>query len=119
MVAKNSKTWNPGVKLHTIFDKIEGNGMKDVGAPVGKRFHYPTNKPRTKETVDALRSVEQNQDAFWNRMSRLFFINSRTQLFDLRYKGKRLALEKNQLQRTQECVEEVPREWFESSNHER
>jgi hypothetical protein len=98
-----------------MFDKIEGNRMKDIVAPIGKRFYYPTNKPRTKETVHALPSAEQNLDAFWNRVDKLFFIGSKTELFDLHRKGKRLAPEKHQLQKTPEWVEEIPRQWFEST----
>jgi hypothetical protein len=100
IIAKSSETWNPVLKLHTTFDKIEGNGMKDVVAPIGKMFYYPTSKPQTKEIVDALRSAEQNLDAFWNRVDKLFFIGSRTELFDLHRKGKRLTPERHQLQRT-------------------
>jgi hypothetical protein len=35
--------------------------------PSDKRFFYPAEKRRSKETVDALRQAEANLDAFWDR----------------------------------------------------
>lgn len=43
------------------------NQMKIVrlGEPGGRKFYYPVDKRRTKENVEAMRSAEQNLDAFW------------------------------------------------------
>jgi hypothetical protein len=38
--------------------------------PSDKKFHYPAEKRRTKETVEALRQAEANLDAFWEKFDK-------------------------------------------------
>jgi len=49
---------------------VVNEGLADV-SPTKKRFHYPVDKRRTKETVDALRSAERNLDKFWSAIDRI------------------------------------------------
>ena len=34
--------------------------------PLRDKFNYPTDRPRTKQTTDALRAAEKNLDSFWS-----------------------------------------------------
>ena len=38
--------------------------------PTGGRFHYPIDKRRTRENVEAMRQAEQNLDSFWKAFDR-------------------------------------------------
>ncbi|KAK4140966.1 uncharacterized protein C8A04DRAFT_31512 [Dichotomopilus funicola] len=46
-----------------------------LAEPRDKRFFYPVEKRRTKETVDALRQAEANLDAFWGKID--IFLNAK------------------------------------------
>jgi hypothetical protein len=39
--------------------------LGDDGDPTTRRFHYPVNKRRSKESHEAMRSAERHLDAFW------------------------------------------------------
>ncbi|KAF9421654.1 hypothetical protein BGZ94_008777 [Podila epigama] len=41
------------------------------GEPSDKKFYYPVDKRRTKETTEAMQQAEANLDAFWNRVDRV------------------------------------------------
>ena len=46
----------------------EGSSMTKpvkLGNPSDRKFYYPVDKRRSKENVEAMRSAEQNSDAFW------------------------------------------------------
>ncbi len=69
--------------------------------PSDKKFFYPTEKRRTKETVDALRQAESNLDVFWEKFDKCLHDRNgdlgRTAL-------RRLLSQKRALQRTPEWV---------------
>ncbi|KAK4234779.1 hypothetical protein C8A03DRAFT_46958 [Achaetomium macrosporum] len=69
--------------------------------PSDKRFFYPTEKRRTKETVEALRRAEANLDAFWEKFDKCLHPRagdlSKTALW-------KLLSQKRALQRTLEWV---------------
>jgi len=58
------------------------NQMKIVrlGEPGGRKFYYPVNKRRTKENVEAMRSAEQNLNAFWLSVDQNMRIRIRNKL---------------------------------------
>ncbi|KAL9618972.1 MAG: hypothetical protein Q9160_006366 [Pyrenula sp. 1 TL-2023] len=45
---------------------FEATDLADLGTPGGRRFFYPADKRRTKENTQALRSAEDNLNAFWS-----------------------------------------------------
>ncbi|KAK4236499.1 hypothetical protein C8A03DRAFT_16841 [Achaetomium macrosporum] len=73
--------------------------------PSDKRFFYPTEKRRTKETVEALRQAEANLDAFWEKFDKCLQAQSgdlsKTALWEL-------LSQKRTLQRTPEWVSPPP-----------
>ncbi|KAJ4300156.1 hypothetical protein N0V88_002825 [Collariella sp. IMI 366227] len=75
--------------------------------PSGKRFFYPNEKRRTKETVEALRQAEANLDAFWEKFDRSLY----SQAGDLQRAALGKLLSQNRtLQRTPEWVAPPPQE---------
>ena len=69
--------------------------------PSDKRFFYPTEKCRTKETVDSLRQAEGNLDIFWEKFDKCLH----DRVGDLRKTALRQLLsQKRTLQRTPEWV---------------
>lgn len=58
--------------------KLVSTGLASLGCPIylGEiRFHYPSDKRRTKETTEAMQLAEKNLDQFWAK-------------FDAKYKSK-------------------------------
>lgn len=75
--------------------------------PSDKKFFYPTEKRRTKETVDALRQAEANLDAFWDKFDKSLYAKAG----DLRKTAlQKLLSQKRTLQRTPEWVAPPPAE---------
>jgi hypothetical protein len=50
------------VSFYHVFDDVP---LSDLGIPKNKRFSYPVDKRRTKETTDDMRRAEANLDEFW------------------------------------------------------
>lgn len=85
-------------------------GLAPLGSPayaIGpKRFHYPSDKRRTRENTEAMQLAEQNLDEFWAR-------------FDAKYKSKvgktineiveGFLFQNRDLRRTPEWVEPEPK----------
>ncbi|KAF1951014.1 hypothetical protein CC80DRAFT_528569 [Byssothecium circinans] len=60
--AQRTKNWS------LVMDAIEGPNNATIvrlGQPSGRKFHYPAEKRRTKESVEAMRLAEKNLDEFW------------------------------------------------------
>jgi hypothetical protein len=78
-----------------------------LAEPSDKRFFYPTEKRRTKETVEALRQAEANLDVFWDKFDNTLHAKAgdleKTALW-------RLLSQKRTLQRTPEWVAPAPTE---------
>jgi hypothetical protein len=85
--------------------KFASTGLAPLGSPLylgERRFHYPSDKRRTRETTEAMQLAEQNLDQFWAR-------------FDAKYQSKvgktinqlveGFLVEKRNLQRTPDWVE--------------
>ncbi len=72
-----------------------------LGEPSGKRFFYPTEKRRTKETVEALRQAEANLDTFWEKFDKC--LDGRTEDLGRTALGGLLSQSRT-LQRTPEWV---------------
>jgi hypothetical protein len=49
---------------HDKQDPVVGS----LGTPTGGKFVYPVGKRRTRETVEAMRSAEENLDKFWRKV---------------------------------------------------
>lgn len=73
--------------------------------PSDMKFFYPTEKRRTKETVEALREAEANLDAFWDKFDKCLSATAG----DLSQTALRnLLSQKRVLQRTPEWTEPAP-----------
>ncbi|PVH94037.1 hypothetical protein DM02DRAFT_603094 [Periconia macrospinosa] len=60
--AQHTQAWG------LVMSAIDGPNRKDIvrlGEPTAGRFDYPVDKHRKQANVDAMRSAEQNLDAFW------------------------------------------------------
>ncbi|KAK3900268.1 hypothetical protein C8A05DRAFT_17403 [Staphylotrichum tortipilum] len=65
---KDLEAWTEGwAELHRIMKSKPMLAIVPLAVPEDKRFAYPTEKKRTKETVTALRLAESNLDAFWEK----------------------------------------------------
>jgi hypothetical protein len=61
-----------------IIDALQCKAMMAnyrLAQPLDRRFFYPSEKRRTKETVEALRQAEANLDAFWDKFDKCFHAN--------------------------------------------
>ncbi|KAF2143937.1 uncharacterized protein K452DRAFT_285979 [Aplosporella prunicola CBS 121167] len=80
----------------------EGATTAILGNPSDKKFHYPVDKRRTRENVEAMRQAEENLDNFWTTVDRQMKIKTReiehTAVF-------RLLSQERMLRRTPEWVE--------------
>lgn len=60
--AKNTRGWG---LLMKATDGPRQKKIIELGTPVGRKFYYPVDKRRTKESIEAMRSAEENLDEFW------------------------------------------------------
>jgi hypothetical protein len=51
--------------INTIYEKFSTLQMFEVGNPKDGKFHYPADKRRTRETVNAMIAAEAALDDFW------------------------------------------------------
>lgn len=58
--AKTLLGWHPLLVI-----KFAGTNLPSLGNPQDGKFHYPVNKRRSRENVNAMRSAEAALDAFW------------------------------------------------------
>lgn len=42
-------------------------GITELGMPGDRKFHYPTDKKRTKQNTEAMIAAEKNLDLFWSK----------------------------------------------------
>lgn len=70
--------------------------------PLRDKFIYPIDKPRTKQTTDALRAAENNLDLFWKVIDQHFHANCHSDTLKQLFSGNL------DVQRTPEWVEPVP-----------
>lgn len=69
-MAQQSETlgrkWQATAKGWFLFENdTENPDFVELGAPIGKRFSYPTDKPRSAESTAEMQIAERNLDAFW------------------------------------------------------
>ena len=93
--------------LHTqrsfehYFNTEIGSSVVSLGRPEGGRFHYPAEKRRTRENVQAMRQAERNLDDFWHeldsKLAKVYASSPRV----------RALLSQRILERTPEWVEPV------------
>jgi hypothetical protein len=67
--------------------------------PLRDKFNYPVDKPRTRQTTDALRGAERNLDLFWKVIDQHFKASSQSDTIKHLFPGRL------NLQRTPEWVE--------------
>lgn len=67
--------------------------------PLRDKFNYPVDKPRTRQTTDALRGAERNLDLFWKVIDQHFNASSQSDTIKHLFSGRL------NLQRTPEWVE--------------
>ncbi|KAK4542981.1 hypothetical protein LTR36_005979 [Oleoguttula mirabilis] len=60
--AATTKQWG---HLIGIADGSNATKIAKLGDPSDRKFHYPVEKRRTKENVEAMQAAERNLDAFW------------------------------------------------------
>jgi hypothetical protein len=71
-IEKEYKQWFKHIS--SLSQGLKDENVLPIGRladPSNKRFHYPTDKRRTKENVEALRRAEQSADEFWAAVDKL------------------------------------------------
>ncbi len=99
---KDLAAWTDGwAEIHRTMKAKPMLAIFALAVPEDKRFAYPTEKKRNKETVTALRLAESNLDAFWVK----FDLCLQSRAGDLGKTALRgLLSQKRTLQRTPEWV---------------
>jgi hypothetical protein len=101
-IKKDLEIWRDGwVGIHSTLKSKPMLANFKLADPSDKKFFYPTEKRRTKETVDALRQAEANLDTFWDKFDKSLYAKAG----DLRKTAlQKLLSQKRTLQRTPEWV---------------
>lgn len=84
-------------------------GLAPLGAPVyngERRFYYPSDKRRTRETTEAMRLAEEKLDQFWTTIDGKYKSKVGKSIDEL---AEGFLSEKRDLQRTPEWVEPNPK----------
>ena len=106
---------NPTDKMKTDFAKSlsdfaefmkykEGMSLAKFGTPSEGRFHYPSDKRRTRENTNAMRQAESDLDVFWQTIDQHFMGKTGKTLHQL---IQRPCLDDHNVQRTSEWIEPV------------
>ncbi|KAF6794571.1 hypothetical protein CMUS01_16002 [Colletotrichum musicola] len=65
---KWNQQWRNAASMALSRDFLEGASR--LAEPTGAKFHYPYDKRRTRENVEALRRAEANLDSIWTEVDR-------------------------------------------------
>lgn len=95
--AERTHTWNKIIAA--IHEKNILSRAVTLGQPTGGKFHYPVDKRRTRENVEALREAEGNLDAFWVSIDHIIIAKACESAV------RKLLSQPRILQRTREWVE--------------
>lgn len=87
-----------------LLQNLEGGSLASVGTPAEGRFHYPSDKRSTQQTVKAMQKAESHLDSFWRTADQNF---SRTAGRTLHQAVRHLLSEDRQVQRTPDWIEPV------------
>ncbi|KAI9879339.1 MAG: hypothetical protein M1830_008799 [Pleopsidium flavum] len=83
---------------------FDGVSLANVGTPSEGRFHYPSDKRRTQQSIRAMREAEQHLDLFWRTADQQFASKiGRSQHQAIQH----LLSEDREVQRTPEWVEPI------------
>ncbi|KAK4507077.1 hypothetical protein PRZ48_000811 [Zasmidium cellare] len=70
--SEGNDTFGIIIPWSNIIEEIEGSNPHEFYKlcipPVDGRFHYPSEKRRSKKNHDAMRAAERNLDAFWHKV---------------------------------------------------
>ncbi|KAL4898932.1 hypothetical protein BDW74DRAFT_164223 [Aspergillus multicolor] len=70
----NAEYYRRGEPMKKILDGLNDNALRravELANPTGGKFAYPIERRRSEQNVEALRSAEENLDAFWADVDRV------------------------------------------------
>ncbi|MCJ1246838.1 hypothetical protein MMC30_004047 [Trapelia coarctata] len=88
--------------LAGLMNNLKELSLASVGSPFDGKFHYPSDKRRTRETINVMRKAEVNLDLFWQTVDKHFMGKCRKTLHQ---SVPHLSLDDRQLQRTPGWIE--------------
>jgi hypothetical protein len=91
-------------KVTDVVRNLDAAPFAKFGAPTGGRFHYPSDKRRTKQNTESMREAEHNLDLFWEKVDEVY---QKKNGKSLEQGVKHLFKEERALERTPEWVEPI------------